>query len=310
MGRYVIAALLKAGYTVRTLMRSPDRQERYLRELGTEPLEGDVLDVLSLERAMDGCGAVVHAAAMVSFWKPEAAQMKRVNVEGTANVVNMALATGVQKLVHISSVAAIGRTTPGETITETNKWHDSKYNARYGTTKHMAELEVRRGVEEGLAAMMLSPGIILGKGQPGAISSRFVENGLKGRKLVPKGHVAAVAAPDVADAVVKGLASEYKNGERFILVGETFTMSDLFALLAKIGGNDTRQIILPNGLIRFTGRFLAVFNALYSSAPFITPETAKMATHSFYYDSSRSREALGVRYRDLRDWLPKELADS
>src|SRR6185436_10647609 len=111
-------------------------------------VEGDVLDVVALQDAMQGIDHVIHSAAIVSFVKKDRRDMYQVNVDGTANVVNMALEAGVKKLVHISSVAALGRTAGGGQVNEEKKWEESKINTHYAKSKFKAELEIWRGIGE------------------------------------------------------------------------------------------------------------------------------------------------------------------
>src|SRR5439155_22902429 len=118
----------------------------------------------SLEEAMDGVNAVIHSAAKVSFARDEKEEMLRINIEGTANVVNMAIEKNIQRFIHISSVAALGRSLKGETINEERVWQDTKTNTNYAISKHKAEMEVWRAISEGLNAAIINPSTILGYG--------------------------------------------------------------------------------------------------------------------------------------------------
>src|SRR4051812_5685090 len=165
LGAYIIKELVEKGYAVRAIRREGSKLPFYVPEnvlSAVEWVEGDVLDVMSLEDAMEGVDTIVHAAAVVSFYKSQHAKMLKVNVEGTANVVNVALERGVKRIVHISSVAALGRALDGETVTEDKKWSDDKLNSGYALSKYRAEVEVWRGISEGLEGVILNPSIILG----------------------------------------------------------------------------------------------------------------------------------------------------
>ncbi|WP_315818623.1 NAD-dependent epimerase/dehydratase family protein [Paraflavitalea speifideaquila] len=115
-----------------------------------EWIEGDILDIVSLDEAMEGVEAVIHSAAKVSFDPKEKKELFNINIDGTANMVNMALEKNVRRFVHISSVAALGRTVSGDRVTETKKWQHSKLNTQYAISKYHAEREVWRGMGEGL----------------------------------------------------------------------------------------------------------------------------------------------------------------
>ena len=128
LGAYIIKELISKGYRVRAIRRKaglPAFIDSSILEKA-EWVQGDVLDVITLEDAMKGMDMVIHSAAVVSFLKKERKQMYQVNVDGTANVVNMALEQNIRKLVHISSVAALGRTSSGGHVDEEKKWNASR----------------------------------------------------------------------------------------------------------------------------------------------------------------------------------------
>ena len=129
-----------------------------------EVLQCDLLDVVRLEEVLDGVTHVYHCAGLVSFSKRDYAKLFTINVEATANLVNAAIAAGVQKFVHVSSVAALGRIREQAPITEKMNWTPATSNSRYGETKFLGEMEVWRGVAEGLKAVIVNPTIILGAG--------------------------------------------------------------------------------------------------------------------------------------------------
>ena len=166
LGAYVIKNLVEKGAVVRAIRRSNKLPFFISRDIlnKAEWVNGDVLDVISLNEAMNGVDAVIHSAAMVSFIKRERQQMYNTNVDGTANIVNLSLDHGVKKLVHISSISALGRTFTGEKVTEEKKWTSSKLNSHYGISKNKAEMEVWRGMGEGLNAVIMNPSTVLGFG--------------------------------------------------------------------------------------------------------------------------------------------------
>src|SRR5258706_1934264 len=155
LGSYIIKQLVEKDYTVRAIRRSnkldnyrvPSYISKHILDK-VEWVDGDVLDVMLLEEAMEGIDTVIHAAGVVSFVKKDRKKMYDVNVEGTANVVNMALEKNVRRFIHISSVAALGRKTNGAHVNEEKKWEESKVNTHYAKSKYKAELEVWRGISE------------------------------------------------------------------------------------------------------------------------------------------------------------------
>ncbi|RZM11521.1 MAG: SDR family NAD(P)-dependent oxidoreductase, partial [Pedobacter sp.] len=178
LGSYIIKELIEKGYQVRALRRSSHLPSYIPAAIfdKVDWVEGDILDVVSLDEAMDGIDTVIHSAAIVSFSKKERSKMYQVNVNGTANVVNLALENNIKKLVHISSVAAIGRTADGQQVDETKKWEESKVNTHYARSKYKAEMEVWRGMGEGLEAVVLNPATIIGYGDWHSGSSAIFKN--------------------------------------------------------------------------------------------------------------------------------------
>src|SRR4026208_855111 len=166
LGSYIIKELIEKSFSVRAIRRGSKLPFYIPEEIlnKVQWIEGDILDVVSLEEAMDNIDTVIHSAAVVSFVKKDREQMYRVNVEGTANVVNIALEKNVRRFIYVSSVAALGRTATGGTVNEEKKWEASKTNTHYGKSKHNGELEVWRGISEGLNGVILNPSTILGFG--------------------------------------------------------------------------------------------------------------------------------------------------
>ena len=233
LGSYIIKQLVEKGYTVRAIYRAhqpgsytgPWWIAKEIREK-VEWVEGDVLDVVSLEDAMEGVDSIIHSAAVVSFSKKERARMYQVNVEGTANVVNLALEKNVRRLIHISSVAALGRTTGGGHVDEEKKWEDSKANTHYAKSKYKAELHVWRGISEGLEAVILNPSTILGYGDWNSGSSAIFQNIFKEFNWYSSGINGFVDVEDVARAAILFLENTISE-QRFIVNGDTWSFKKL-----------------------------------------------------------------------------------
>jgi nucleoside-diphosphate-sugar epimerase len=233
IGAYIISELVRQGYRVKALHRSDNFPffipQNILDQVNW--VKGDILDVVTLEAAMDNVDAVIHAAAIVSFDHSKRQQMYQVNVEGTANVVNIAIEKNVQRLVHISSVAAVGRTASSEMVNEEKKWSSNKLNTHYALSKHKAEMEVWRGMAEGLEAVILNPSTVLGFGDWHVSSTAIFKNVYKEFKWYTNGQNGFVDVEDVAKATVALLASDI-SGQRFIINGDNWTFRKLFNQIA------------------------------------------------------------------------------
>ncbi len=197
VGSATARRFLADGHSVSVLHR-PDSDRSLLQDVEDriQWIEGDILDVLSLEKALENVEYVVHAAAVVSFVPRDEAAMVKVNVEGTANVVNACLKRGIRKLCHVSSVAALGRPHPRTieqdkpvVIDETQRWEDSPNNSAYAKTKYLAELEVWRGISEGLPAVIVNPSLILGEGDWQKSSTQLFKYVYDGKPFYTEGTV-------------------------------------------------------------------------------------------------------------------------
>ncbi len=199
----------------------------------------DLLDVFAVAEAMERVTQVYHCAAIVSFDPAKSDRMIRENVAGTAHLVNAALEAGVQRLVHVSSVAALGRAAaangaPG-LITEETHWEEHKSNSPYAESKYLAEMEVWRAMAEGLNAVILNPGIILGEGDWSKGSARLAQIVYDEFPWFTRGVNSWVDVKDVATAMVRLMDSSICE-ERFIISAGNFSYKEIFTTLAKAMG--------------------------------------------------------------------------
>lgn len=187
-----------------------------------EWIEADILDIPNLTTAFQGVTKVYHSAALVSFDPNDYFKLRKTNIEGTANVVNLCLANKIDKLCYVSSIATLGKPKENIAITENNHWNPEADNNVYAITKYGAEMEVWRATQEGLKTVIVNPGVILGGGFWRAGSGSLFKRVYKGLKYYTKGTLGFV---DVND-VVKGMIQLMNNGivnERYIMVSENWT---------------------------------------------------------------------------------------
>ncbi|HOY27514.1 MAG TPA: NAD-dependent epimerase/dehydratase family protein [Flavobacteriales bacterium] len=265
-----------------------------------EWVEADLLDVDGLWAAMHGVRQVYHTAAVVSFAPRDADLMHRVNVTGTANVVNAALENGIERLCHVSSTAAIGEESPGIARTERSPWSADKRTSAYSRSKYAAEMEVYRGIAEGLDAILVNPCVIIGPGQEGRSSMTLVERLRKGTRFHPPGSNAVVDARDVAQGML-ALMEKGATGERFLLVGENITYERLFTLLATAFGNPAPDVPLRPWMLELGWRVEALRSFITGSKPFITRATVHSALTSRSYSAAKAEDLLGQRFRNAEE---------
>jgi nucleoside-diphosphate-sugar epimerase len=293
LGAYIIQELIDRGWQVRALRRS-NGQPVFIPAAVWEKVEwvsGDVLDIVGLEEAMDGMDAVVHSAAKLSFSGGDRREMYHTNIEGTANVVNIALERNIRRVVHVSSVAALGRTGDGETVDEKKSWKESKWNTRYAISKFRGEIEVWPAIGEGLPAVIVNPSTILGFGDWNHSSCALFRSAWREFPWYTEGVNGFVDVRDVAAAIIALLQSDLV-GERFILNGDNWTFRRLFETMAAgFGKNPPSREATPflAGLA-WRGERL---KSLFSGKPSIlTRESARVAQSLTYFDNSKILAAL------------------
>ncbi|MBD0293642.1 MAG: NAD-dependent epimerase/dehydratase family protein [Flavisolibacter sp.] len=293
LGAYIIKNLVEKGHAVRAIRRSTKTPFFIPQALWRKVawVDGNVLDVVSLEEAIQDVTAVIHSAAVVSFSKKNRAQMYAVNIEGTANVVNAALEAGVQRFVHVSSIAAIGRTEKGEKVTEEKKWVESRSNTHYAITKHHAEMEVWRGIAEGLSGVIINPSTILGFGDWHQSSCAIFKNIYKEFPWYTEGINGFVGVEDVAEAVVQLLQSDISD-RRFIVNGDNWVFQRLFNTIAEGFGKRKpyRKATLLLGELAW--RLEKAKYLFTDGKPLLTKESARIAQSKTLFDSSALLTAL------------------
>ncbi len=306
IGAYLLRQLVKEGYTdVRAIRRSGSPMvlvEDIKKEVDWR--EGDLLDLPALDEAMKGVAKVIHCAGLVSFNAGDYARLKSVNQTGTANVVNLALEEGVEKLIHISSIAAIGRTKNEPNINEDTKWQDGKWNNPYGISKHLAEMEVWRGIAEGLPAAIVNPANVLGSGfwKDRMGTGQFFYKVWKGLPFYPLGGTGFVDVRDVARFTVQLMESDIVE-QRYILSGENLPFKWVFDEIAKALGVRAPYIAV-NPFIRETAwRATWLLSKITGKAPFITKETARSSARTFFYDNQKSLAAFPFTYTPIRQTI-------
>jgi nucleoside-diphosphate-sugar epimerase len=259
----------------------------------------DLLDPTGMREAMQGVERVFHCAAIVSFDPRDAKAMLRENIGGTANVVNAMLAAGVQRLCHVSSTATIGLRADGRASTETDAFVQDRKSSPYAISKHEAEMEVQRGIAEGLHAVLVNPCIVLGPGAPGRSSMTMIERVRRGTRFYPPGSNAVVDARDVAAAMLRAM-DVAAVGERHLLIGENLSYRALFATIAGAFGQAPPTTPLRPWMLELGWR-VERLRALFFGRPFITRHTARTAYRQRAYDGAKARTALGMAFRDARE---------
>ena len=311
LGAYLICDLLKKGKQVRALKRAKSSLDQFefiagfqLGEDRTQLLsqlewvEGDINSIPSLQEAYQNITEVYHCGAVVSFTPHNRKEMMQANVDGTANMVNLALDQGVRKFCHVSSIAAIGRTRSGEHIDEKNLWVRSSNNSQYAISKHQAEMEVWRATEEGLNAVIVNPGIILGAGDWTKGTCHFFPMVDKGMWYYTEGVNGYVDVRDVSQSMIQLMESDIQK-ERFILVSENISFKYSFDKMAQGLGKKEPSFNVPRSLAEIGWRLLLFWSWISGKQPVITKETTQAAYSRYYYSNKKIQEAIGFSFRPI-----------
>lgn len=311
LGAYIIKELISRGFPVRAIKRASSNLPEFIEGdilKKVEWVEGDILDLISLGDAMRDIEIVIHAAAVVSFSAADRAQMYNINVQGTANVVNTALESGVRKLVYISSVAALGRKKDGAVVNENTKWEESRSNTHYAISKYRAELEVWRGFAEGLEGVVLNPATILGYGNWNDGSSAIFKNVYNEFGWYTNGINGFVDVEDVAKATVELTNSDITE-ERFVICGDNWSFKKLLDTMADGFGKKRPHREATPLLSGLAWRIEKIKSLIKGTRPLVTKESAKVANTETIFDNTKLPKVLKwFRYTPLEETIRKACA--
>jgi nucleoside-diphosphate-sugar epimerase len=288
IGNELIKQLLGTGEKVKAICH---RAPIPFSHPSLEMVQCDILDVPALEEVMEGITHVYHCAALVSYDTKDKEPLLKINIEGTANVVNACIDAGVEKLVHVSSVAALGRLRTEEIVTEKMNWTDQTSNSTYGKSKYYGEMEVWRGIGEGLKAVIVNPSLILGGDNWETGSSAIFKTAYHEFKWYTDGVSGFVDVRDVARAMILLMNSEITS-ERFILNGENLSYREIFSSIAKCFGKRPPSKKVTPFFAEMIWRMEAVKTRFTGKKHLLTKETARTAQAKVYFDSTRILQAL------------------
>lgn len=300
LGSYILRYLVQANSgPIRALKRANSPMDLVAEVADRiEWIECDVEDILGLENAMKGVQKVYHVAAIVSYDARDAKQMFAINVDGTANVVNTALHQGVEKLVHISSTAALGKPKDGQLIDEKTTWQEDTYTTNYSRSKHFSEMQAWRGLEEGLKVAILNPSVILGSGFWDKGPAKIFKNAWDEFPFYPLGGTGFVDVRDVAKMAIQLMESDIV-GERFLAVAENIPTGEVMKRISDALGKKPPYIKASPLLQAIAWRFAWIQARLTGKKPFITREIVRQSSKTTLYNNQKSIEELGVTYTPI-----------
>lgn len=260
-------------------------------------IEADLLDIFSLEKAFENITTVYHCAALISFDPKDEKAMRKVNIQGTANIVNLCIAFNIQKLCYVSSVAALGPSNKEGVVTEESKWNPEENHNDYAISKYGAEIEVWRGSQEGLDVIIVNPGIIVGPGfwksGSGELFSR-INKGLSYHFPKISGFVSVY---DVVKAMMILTSSEVKN-EQFTLVAENLSFEEVLKSTAGYLDKPQPDKQLKKWMIA-TGWVFQKIGGLFGMRQKITRDSINGLFEKTYYDSSKIKSQIDFNFQPI-----------
>lgn len=310
VGTRTVERLAQGGYEVHCLARRSSDTAR-LVELGCQLSYGDVTDRGSVLKGMRGCEWVVHLANVYSFWEPDKGVYRRVNVEGTRNVMEAALEANVSKVAHISTSGVWGNT-PDAPFTEERPVGTKRFT-EYAQSKYEGDevvWELYR--QKGLPVVVLYPGPVLGAGDPkspGQYIRDLIERRVPGR-LFEDSAWTFVHVNDVAEAIVKALEKEGNEGEKYLIGKHTLTMGEFTRMVCETSGAPLPRRRMP-GPVAMAGATLATKVAdLTGRPPFsgMSTDSVRNLKESGVFDGSKAERELGVTYTPIREAIEEEVA--
>ncbi len=304
LGAELVKQLMQAGIQLRCIKRGDSKIPEILQNnTAIEWVDADILDFSDLEDAFSGVTKVYHCAAKISFSKKEERLMNAVNVEGTANIVNLCLEKGI-RLLHVSSVAALGNAKPGEKVTEKNFWDAYDKNGIYAISKYRGEMEVWRGINEGLDAVIVNPSVIIGEnvGENGSGQIfKLVANGLK---YYTSGNIGLVDVADVAKSMIALMESEI-SGERFLINAENYTYQEFFTEIARAYGIAPPTKNLPKFMLMLIANMSTIGKLFIENGQGITKDVVKSAFNKTVYSNQKIVSALSVDFMPVKESIER-----
>lgn len=313
VGAHLLLHLVENGYAVRAIYRNAATIEKtkslfshYNKELLSEKvhwIQADIIDVPSLEIAFDSIEYVYHCAALISFNPKDENLLRKINIEGTANIVNFCVAKKIKKLCFISSIAALGDLKQNEKIiTEESEWNPEMPHSDYAISKYGAEMEIWRGQQEGLETIILNPGVILGPGFSEQGSGMLFKRVATGLSFYSKGVTGFIAVTDVVRIAAALMKSDYSN-ERFTLIAENIVYEDLLNSIAD-SLNVKRPNIHANRLIiEIAYRIDWFISTALGQKRKLDQAIAKASYATNYYSNEKIKKILGTEFIDIHHYI-------
>jgi dihydroflavonol-4-reductase len=301
LGAELAKELILRGNSIRCTKRASSTIPKLLEPYAVkiEWADADLMDAFALEAALEDVTQVYNCAAFVSLKQADKDPMIRTNVRGTANLVDLCNEKGI-RMVHTSSVAAVGEAKPGELITENHHLDSSTETDGYAISKLESEMEVWRGVAEGLDAVIVNPTIIIGASAGTAGSGQIFETVRKGLKFYTRGTIGFVDVQDVAKCMIALMESDI-SGERYIINAENRAYKPLFEEIAGCLGVKAPTTLAKPWMMELAWRGASLIGFLKGKVPALDKTSARAASVTREFDNSKIKKAIGFEFKPVSE---------
>jgi nucleoside-diphosphate-sugar epimerase len=318
VGAHLLYHLVKNDEKIRAIYRSEERIKKvkevfsfYTDDVGDliskiEWFKADITDVPAMIPAFIGIEKIYHCAAFISFNPKDYREMRKVNIHGTAIIVNLAIDANVHKICFVGSIASVGDSLKGGLITEENEWNPESDNSGYSITKFGGEMEIWRASQEGVDVVIVNPGIILGSGFFTAGSGKMFTQVYNGFSYYTEGITGFVGVKDVVAAMIKLMNSSIKN-ERFILVAENKSFKEIFFSIADAFGKKRPTNNIKPWQTAIFWRVSWVLSLFSIKAPLLSKYSARSAHSVSKYSSKKIKKTIPFQFEKI-DTVIKEVS--
>lgn len=310
VGSHLLFWLTKEHATIRALYRTESSIDSVKHVFGyytdeIEPLfskiewvKADITNIVSMDKFFNGITKVYHVAALVSFNPKDYYNMRKSNIEGTANIVNLCIEKGVQKLCYVSSIATLEKSSQSKLVTEESEWNPESNNYGYAITKYGAEMEVWRASQEGLTVVMVNPGVILGPGYWNQGTGELFNKAFNNFPFYTEGVTGFVGVNDVVKAMTILMESDICN-ERFILVSENKSFKEIIFLIADNLKSKRPYIKVTKILAELAWMTDFIVSKLSGKAVTFSRQSARASLNIYEYSSEKIINKVDFKFEQM-----------
>jgi dihydroflavonol-4-reductase len=256
---------------------------------------GDITDRVAVEAAMQGMNLVYHTAGITYMGDKANAQLYPINVEGTRNVLQAAKAAGVDRMLHVSSISAVGIAMKRKPLDETAVWNFDLVGLEYAKTKHLAELEVLEAVKTGLDCVIVNPAFVFGAGDVNFNAGRLIKDVYRRRlPCYPTGGICVVDVDIVSETIISAM-EKGRKGQRYIIGGENVTYKQLIDTIARVTGAPRVLFPFPFWLGKLLRPVIEKLKEMGKVSKLFNLSIFRVTSEFLYFDSSKAERELGMR---------------